>query len=124
LIATLRKPLTAWERSAQAVEDMELTSQARKIVNNHLARWANEPRAVVSRAVACQLSGCGPSHEIILEKRGELDAIHLDGRVMITTDSIFQRLIEKTIASHPLDGRAMARKPVSKNIPNAISTAE
>jgi hypothetical protein len=74
----------------------------------------DEREALLSRVGSQERGGHGATHQILLEKKGELDVVYIDGRALTTVDSIYERLIAKAIASHPLKGKATARKPPSK----------
>jgi hypothetical protein len=91
---------------------------AQPIIERWFAQWDADPRLLVSRQVSQQLGSHGPSHQIALEKNGELDAILMDGQKRITTDSIYRRLILKTIETYPADGpMKKARLPPSAHQP-------
>ena len=91
---------------------------AQPIVARWFDQWEADPRLLVSRGTSQEMGDHGPSHQIDLEKNGELEAILIDGQKRITTDSIYRRLILKTIESYPAGAPPKkARLPPSAHRP-------
>jgi hypothetical protein len=109
---TLNMPEADWERERNRLASLQLNPQARSICDDIIARWSVDPRITVPRKVSQDMGGHGPTHEVRLEHTGEVDAINADGRVMVTTASIYKRLIRKAIASYPLKGKPALSKPI------------
>jgi hypothetical protein len=81
-----------------------ISKHAAAIIDGLFEQWDADPRIVVDRRTSQELGDHRQSYQILLENRGELDAIEVDGRIRITVDSIYRRLILKTLETHPADG--------------------
>lgn len=95
-----------------------ISETAQPIVDRWFAQWDADPRLLVSRGTSQEMGGHGPSHQIVLEKNGALEAILIDGQKRITTNSVYRRLILETIETYPADGpMKKARLPPSMHKP-------
>jgi hypothetical protein len=92
-----------------------MSPAAQAVVNDIISRAERDIRVAVPRAVACEMQHIGSSREIELENAGVLLS-YLDGsRRLITTASIYARLIRLAIESHPLDGPSVrVRRPSTR----------
>jgi hypothetical protein len=92
-----------------------MSSAAAAIVADIRARAEHEVRVAVPRQVSQEMQHIGPSRQIELENAGELRS-YLDGsRRLVTTASIYARLIRRAIESHPLEGPpAKVRQPSTR----------
>jgi hypothetical protein len=77
------------------------------------AQWDADPRILVNRKTSQVMGDHGPTYEIIIEGRGELDVIPIDGRIRIFVDSIYRRLILKMVEA---DGAQKKAKPIPVNL--------
>lgn len=89
-----------------------ISERALPMVNGLFEQWDADPRLVVDRKGSQTMGDHGPTHEINIENRGELDAIEIDGRIRITIDSIYRRLILKAVETYPADGAQKKAKPI------------
>jgi hypothetical protein len=92
-----------------------MSAAAAAIVADIRARAEHEVRVAVPRQVSQEMQHIGPSRQIELENAGELRS-YLDGsRRLVTTASIYARLIRRAIESHPLEGPpAKVRQPSTR----------
>jgi hypothetical protein len=92
-----------------------MSPAAAAIVADIKARAEREVCVAVPRQVSQEMQHIGPSRQIELENAGELRS-YLDGsRRLVTTASIYARLIRRAIESHPVDGPpARVRRPSTR----------
>ena len=89
---------------AELAASTAISAAAQPIIDGFFLRWEGEYRLVVPRKVARETLSVSSSHEIDLENKGELHAILLGGQRMVTVNSIYKRLILKTIETFPVEG--------------------
>ena len=99
------------ELAKRAISERALT-----ITDRLFEQWQADPRLVVDRKTSQVMNDIGSTFEIILESRGELDAIQVDGRVRVTTDSIYERLIRRVVETYPANGAQKKAKPIPANL--------
>jgi len=100
--------------AAALVASAEVSPAALALVADIAQRWSNDPRFSVSRKVSQEMLGIGPTRQIDLEHSGELRS-YLDGTARrITLASIYLRLINLAIRSHPPAGPLKARQPAAR----------
>jgi hypothetical protein len=94
-----------------------IIEQGRTAIDRTFEQWACEERVLVDRKTSQKMGDHGSTYQIILEDRGELDAIEVDGRIKIYVDSIYRRLILKTAETYSADGGAQKKaKPIPVNM--------
>lgn len=112
--AAFQLPRPASEQLRGELVSLAVSDAAQPIIERWFAQWDADPRLLVSRRVSQEIGSHGPSHQIALEKSGELDAILMDGQKRITTDSIYKRPILRTLETYPANGpMKKARLPPS-----------
>jgi hypothetical protein len=71
-----------------------------------IIKWRDETRSALSRKECEREGGWAQSTQISKEDAGVLLSIRDGKKVLVTADSFHRHLIERIIASHPLDGPA------------------
>ena len=75
-------------------------------VEGMFEQWAVDPRLIVDRKISMLMNNHGLTYQTRLENDGVLNPVHVDGgRVHITVDSIYRRLILKMVESYEPVGK-------------------
>jgi hypothetical protein len=75
-------------------------------VEGMFEQWAADPRLIVDRKISMLMNNHGLTYQTRLENDGVLNPVHVDGgRVHITVDSIYRRLILKMVESYEPVGK-------------------
>ena len=85
-------------------------------VEGLFAQWEADPRVLTDRNGSMVMGDHKLSYEVLIEGRGELDVVEIDGRIRITVDSIYRRLILRMVESYDATGDLKKIKPAPANM--------
>lgn len=111
-----RLPRPASVKLRSELTKRAISERAAAIIEGLFAQWDADPRIVVDRKTSQAMNSIGPTYQIILEGRGELDAIESDGRIRVFVDGIYARLIRRAVETYPAGGAQKKAKPIPVNL--------
>ncbi len=85
-------------------------------VEGMFTQWDADRRVLTDRAGCQEISNHKLSYQRIIEGRGEVDVVEIDGRIRVTIDSIYRRLIMKMVETYEGDGDLKKIKPAPANM--------